>query len=171
MLLMRVNWQRPFTKSLLPKNGSILEIESKGQFLESFTPMSAQQYIFLFLSVFTLGSAFAVVTNKNLFHAALALMVTFLGVAGFYVMLDAGFMAAAQLMVYIGAISILIIFAIMMTRRLMQAEEPPFNSQVGLGLFGAIAHIRYVILCNHPLLVFRGRTPQRGFCGYVKSKR
>lgn len=101
--------------------------------------MSAQQYIFLFLSVLTLGSAVAVVTNKNLFHAALALMVTFFGVAGFYVMLDAGFMAAAQLMVYIGAISILIIFAIMMTRRLMQAEEPPFNSQVGLGFFGALA--------------------------------
>ncbi|MFN2124818.1 MAG: NADH-quinone oxidoreductase subunit J, partial [Candidatus Promineifilaceae bacterium] len=68
----------------------------------------------------------------------LALMVTFAGVAGVYITLDAGFLAMAQLLVYIGAISILIIFAIMMTRRLMQAVEAPFNSQRWLGLFGAV---------------------------------
>ncbi len=97
-----------------------------------------EQFIFILVSVITIGSALAVVTNRNLFHAALALMVTFLGVAGLYVLLEAGFLAAAQLLVYIGAISILIIFAIMMTRRLMQAAELPFNSQWGLGLFAAI---------------------------------
>lgn len=97
-----------------------------------------EQFIFILVSVITIGSALAVVTNRNLFHAALALMVTFLGVAGLYVLLEAGFLAAAQLLVYIGAISILIIFAIMMTRRLMQATELPFNSQWGLGLFASI---------------------------------
>jgi len=96
------------------------------------------QFIFILVSVITIGSALVVVTNRNLFHAALALMVSFLGVAGLYVLLEAGFLAAAQLLVYIGAISILIIFAIMMTRRLMQATETPFNSQWGLGLFAAI---------------------------------
>lgn len=97
-----------------------------------------EQIIFLIVSVITIGSALIVVTNRNLFHAALALMVTFLGVAGFYVLLEAGFLAAAQLLVYIGAISILIIFAIMMTRRLMQATEQPFNSQWGLGLLATV---------------------------------
>ncbi len=97
-----------------------------------------EQFIFILISVITIGSALAVVTNRNLFRAALALMVTFLGVAGFYVLLEAGFLAAAQLLVYIGAISILIIFAIMMTRRLMQATELPFNTQWGLGLFAAL---------------------------------
>lgn len=98
-----------------------------------------EQIFFVLLSIITLSSALVVVTNRNLFHAALALMVTFAGVAGFYITLDAGFIAAAQLLVYIGAISILVIFAIMMTRRLMQATEKPFNSQRGLGIVGAVA--------------------------------
>lgn len=97
-----------------------------------------EQILFVLVSVFTISSAFIVVVNRNLFHAALALMASFLGVAGLYVLLDAGFLAAAQLLVYIGAISILVIFAIMMTRRLMQAAETPFNSQHGLGLITAV---------------------------------
>ena len=95
--------------------------------------------VFLAVSALILASALAVVMDRNLFHAALAMMVTFLGVAGLYVTLDAGFLAAAQLMIYIGAISILIIFAIMLTRRMMQAQETPFNSQPGLGLFTAVS--------------------------------
>lgn len=103
-----------------------------------------EQILFVLLAIVTLGSALVVVTNRNLFHAALALMVSFAGVAGFYITLDAGFLAAAQLLVYIGAISILIIFAIMMTRRLMQATEQAFNSQRGLGIFGAL--VSFIIL-------------------------
>ena len=101
--------------------------------------MTLEQIIFIIVSLITLGTGLVVVTNRNLFHAALAMMASFLGVAGLYVMLDAGFLAAAQLLVYIGAISILVIFAIMMTRRLMQATEAPFNSQVWLALFTAVA--------------------------------
>lgn len=109
--------------------------------------MDSSQIIFLILTVITLGSALVVVTDKNLFHAALAMMLSFAGVAGFYAMLNSGFMAAAQLLVYIGAISIVIIFAIMMTRRLMSATEDPFNSQAAagglaaLGLFGLLAFV------------------------------
>ncbi len=99
--------------------------------------MTVEQFVFIFVSLITIAAAIVVVTNRNMFHAALAMMLSFLGVAGIYITLDAGFMAAAQLLVYIGAISILIIFAIMLTRRMMQAEESPFNSQVGLGLITA----------------------------------
>lgn len=105
-----------------------------------------EQILFVLLTIITLGSAIVVVTNRNLFHAALALMLSFAGVAGFYITLDAGFLAAAQLLVYIGAISILVIFAIMMTRRLMQATEPPFNSQRGLGIAGALASFAILAL-------------------------
>ena len=63
-------------------------------------------------SFLAIGAGLIVVTNRNLFHAALALMVSFLGVAGIYLSLDAGFMAAAQLLIYIGAISILVIFGV-----------------------------------------------------------
>lgn len=125
-----------------------------------------EQIIFLIVSIVTIGSALVVVTNRNLFHAALALIATFLGVAGLYVMLEAGFLAAAQLLVYIGAISILIIFAIMMTRRLMQTTEAPYNSQWGLGLFvSALVMVvlvyvigRQWVLSPDPNVYLAGRT-------------
>lgn len=100
--------------------------------------MTAYQIIFILISVLMLGASWIVITNRNLFHAALALMASFLGVAGLYVLLDAGFLAAAQLLVYIGAIAILIIFAIMMTRRMMQTTEPAFNGQWLLGALTSI---------------------------------
>jgi NADH-quinone oxidoreductase subunit J len=89
----------------------------------------ALQIIFIVVSAITLISALVVVTNRNLFHAALAMMVSFFGVAAMYALLEAGFLAAAQLLIYIGAISLLIMFAIMLTRRMMQTIEPPLNSQ------------------------------------------
>lgn len=100
--------------------------------------MTFQQVIFLVVSAGTLAAALAVVLDRNLFRAAIALMASFVGVAGLYVLLEAGFMAAAQLLVYVGAISILIIFAIMMTRRLMQTTESPFNAQPGWGALAAV---------------------------------
>ena len=112
-----------------------------------------EQVFFIFVAVVTLGFALIVVTNRNLFHAALALMGAFLGVAIIYVTLGAGFLAMAQLLVYIGAISILIIFAIMMTRHMMSAEEAAFNSQAGLGLFTAVAFfilVAYVFISYWP---------------------
>lgn len=114
-----------------------------------------QQVIFIFLSVVVLGSALLVVTLRNLFHSALALMASFLGVAGFYVLLEAGFLGMAQLLVYIGAISILIIFAVMMTRRMMQTIETPFNSQPLIALIGS--GLTLVIL----LVVLTGLFPVR----------
>lgn len=100
--------------------------------------MTGPQILFIIISFITLISAWIVVTDRNLFHAALAMMASFLGVAGLYVLLEAGFLAAAQLLVYIGAISILVIFAIMMTRRLMQTTESPYNSQ---WVMGAVASV------------------------------
>ena len=97
-----------------------------------------QQIAFIICSFLMLVCGFIVVTDRNLFRAALAMMGSFLFVAGIYITLDAGFLAAAQLMVYIGAISILVIFAIMMTRRLMSADEPAYNSQKWLGLATAV---------------------------------
>lgn len=113
------------------------------------------QIIFILVSFLTLLSAWVVVTNRNLFHAALALMASFLGVAGLYVLLEAGFLAAAQLLVYIGAISILVIFAIMMTRRLMQTTETPFNSQPLLS--GITAIVLFAIIVFVVIQVFAWR--------------
>lgn len=116
----------------------------------------AQQVIFIIVSALTLIAGIFVVTLRNLFHAALWMMLSFLGVAGLYVLLETGFMAATQLLVYIGAISILVIFAIMMTRRLMQTTETPFNTQWVWGgvaaalVFGLITAVLAQVLSLDP---------------------
>jgi NADH-quinone oxidoreductase subunit J len=106
--------------------------------------MTAAQIIFLITALVTLGAALYVVTARNLVHAALALIVAFFGVAIVFALLQAGFLAAVQVVLYIGAIAILIIFAIMLTRRVMQDTGPQTNRQWWLGavlalaLFGAL---------------------------------
>lgn len=109
-----------------------------------------EQIVFIIISAVTLISAWIVVTDRNLFHAAIALMASFAGVAGLYIMLDAGFLAASQLLVYIGAISILLIFAIMMTRRMMQTTESPYNSQWKWGIVGSL--LAFILLA---VLIFQ----------------
>jgi NADH:ubiquinone oxidoreductase subunit 6 (subunit J) len=89
--------------------------------------MQPQPLIFAVLALGVIGSALFVVTTRNLFHAALMLILSFFCVSGFYVLLEVGFFAVAQVLVYIGAIAILFIFAVMLTRGMMQM--PPNNSQ------------------------------------------
>ena len=72
--------------------------------------------IFLLISALILGSAVAVVTVKNLIHSALWLIASFFGVGALYLLMEAEFIAVVQVLVYVGAISILILFAIMLTR-------------------------------------------------------
>jgi NADH-quinone oxidoreductase subunit J len=96
-----------------------------------------QWIFFVVLTIITLGGAIAVVTDRNLFHGALFLLVSLFGVAGFYVMLAAPFLAAVQVLVYMGAIVILIIFAIMLTQRMMGAREE-VNTRWPLGLLMSV---------------------------------
>ncbi len=94
--------------------------------------------IFVLSSLVTLGAAVAVVTNKNILHSAFYLILAFVGVASIYVLLEAPFIAVVQVLVYIGAIAILIVFAIMLTRRLMSKDLVQRNAQWGWALLGAI---------------------------------
>lgn len=100
--------------------------------------MTAQQALFLLFGVITLGAALAVVVSRNLFHAALWLLLVFFGVAGLYVLLEAPFFAAAQLFVYMGAIGILIIFGVMLTRQVMRQPMPRANEQWWLAAIMAV---------------------------------
>jgi NADH-quinone oxidoreductase subunit J len=102
------------------------------------------QVVFIILSIITLGAALAVVTSKNLFHSALFLILSFVGVAGLYILLEAGFLAAVQILIYVGAISILIIFAIMLTRRLMTKDLVQRNAQWGIS--GLVALLLFAVL-------------------------
>ena len=75
--------------------------------------MLFQDVIFWFLAVVAIGAALGVVLVRDLFRAALLLIVVFVAVAGFFVLLNAEFLAVVQVLIYAGAISILIIFAVM----------------------------------------------------------
>ena len=72
---------------------------------------------FYLLSGVTLVAASGVMVVRNLFHAVLFLILAFIGVAGFFVLLSAEFLAMAQVIIYVGAISVLVLFAILLTPR------------------------------------------------------
>jgi NADH-quinone oxidoreductase subunit J len=95
------------------------------------------QVVFVILSAIALIGAVGVVASRNLFRSALFLVLSFVGVAGMYILLEAEFLAMVQLLVYVGAISILIIFAIMLSRRMMAADERALNEQWLIGLLVA----------------------------------
>ncbi|GIV77129.1 NADH-quinone oxidoreductase subunit J [Litorilinea aerophila] len=90
---------------------------------------TVQQVIFILIGLFTAVSALLVVVAPNLFHNALALVATFFGVTGLYVLLEAEFLAVSQVLIYVGAISTLITFAIMLTRGMMYGRTSPTNQQ------------------------------------------
>lgn len=100
--------------------------------------MVLSQIIFLVIAAATLVAALLVVTSRNLVHSALWLIATLFGVAIFYGFLSAGFFAVAQVVIYIGAIAILFIFSVMLTRRLMQDNSPQINRGWPLALLLAI---------------------------------
>ncbi len=99
--------------------------------------MTIQDIAFWFLSVVAIGAALGVVLVKDLFRAALLLVLVFMAVAGFFVLLSAEFLAVVQLLIYAGAISILVIFAIMLTRD-VQRGNLPNRLQIPAVLFSAL---------------------------------
>src|SRR5215210_1401402 len=94
--------------------------------------LNVQTITFFLFAVLALGGALGVVLSRNLIHGALYLILSLFGVAGFFVLLSAPFLAAVQVLVYIGAIAILIIFAVMLTRSMTSLTEA-FNRQWWLG--------------------------------------
>ncbi len=113
--------------------------------------MTVHQVLFVVISLVILGAAIFVVTTSNLFRAALMMIVAFFGVAGLFVLLDIGLFAVAQVLIYIGAISILVIFAVMLTRG-MQGMVPQ-NSQAVAGAVVAAAIFLMLLLLVGPLRV------------------
>jgi NADH-quinone oxidoreductase subunit J len=72
---------------------------------------------FIIITIFTLAAALAAATLKKLMHAALSFAVTLVGLAAFFFLLGAEFVGLVQIFVYIGAVAVLIVFTILLTRR------------------------------------------------------
>ena len=89
---------------------------------------------FYSIALFTLVSAFCAMSLRNLVHCALCLALSFLGVAGLFLHVNAGFVAFAQILVYVGAVAILIVFAILLTRNAENSADLAERSNLILSI-------------------------------------
>jgi len=100
---------------------------------------------FVILAVLLITAAVAAMTLRNLVHCALAVAVAFVGLAATYLQLNAQFVGFAQILVYVGAVAILIVFAVLLTRGGEPSTEQVFSRSwltgmvVTLGVFGVLA--------------------------------
>jgi NADH-quinone oxidoreductase subunit J len=78
--------------------------------------------VFFVFALITLLSAFIVVFARNIMYAAFALLFTFFGVAGLYVLLQADFLAVTQILIYVGGILVLLLFGVMLTNKVVNVE-------------------------------------------------
>ena len=90
------------------------------------------------------GAGIAVVTLRNIIHSAVAMMICFGSLAGMYALLGAPIVAAAQVLIYLGAISVLILFAIMLTQAGDATLPAPFHRQVPIAVVIALAIVGLV---------------------------
>jgi len=105
--------------------------------------MNASVIIFYFISAFILITGFMAVTSRKIFRSAMALLFSLAGIAGLYFWMDVNFIAAVQIIVYVGGIVVLIIFSIFLTQKAGdEMKKPPLKRTIfsllavlaGLGL-------------------------------------
>lgn len=84
--------------------------------------MESFDIFFYAFAVITVGSACVVVFSRNIIHSAFALLFTFFGVAGIYVLLHADFLAVTQILIYVGGILVLMLFGVMLTNQVVNVQ-------------------------------------------------
>ena len=103
---------------------------------------------FAIIAGLTVGSAIAAMSLRNLVHCALSLVVTFAGLAALFLQLNAQFVGFAQVLVYVGAVAILIVFAILLTRGAEPGPPVPATSGSGWGIGVAIAVLSFLAMAG-----------------------
>src|SRR6187455_1777192 len=106
--------------------------------------MSLDVFAFWAIAIVLVGSALAVVLSKNLFHSVLWLALALTGTAGIFLMLDAEFIAAVQLLLYAGGIITIVVFAIVVTERLVGERITQTSRRITAGAVTALALIALV---------------------------
>jgi NADH:ubiquinone oxidoreductase subunit 6 (subunit J) len=122
--------------------------------------MDLPSIAFLVLAALLVGSALAVVTSRNIVHAALFLVLVFGVAAGIYVLLNAEFIAIVQILVYAGAVTILILFSIMLTQNPNSRSSNPLNRQSLIAAFIAVAMCAGIIFAFSQNGAFAGASSQ-----------
>jgi len=124
--------------------------------------LSPQLVVFAVLALVTLGSAVLVVTLRRVTHAALALLPCFIGIAGLYGYLNAGFMLAMQIIIYAGGILVLVLFAIFLLERRIEGPMVAASHHVpaGVAAAGLLAVILVLLLHGEPWQARRLPAPE-----------
>jgi NADH-quinone oxidoreductase subunit J len=108
--------------------------------------MVLPNFFFYVLAAIILFSAVVVITRRNAVHSAIWLVITLLGVAGLYLHLQAEFLAATQVLVYIGGITVLFLFVIMLVNLDEAARQRQFNRQWSIALICAAVLLLELVL-------------------------
>ena len=122
-------------------------------------------FVFLLLAALTVAGGMAAVALKNTVHCALALTVAFAGLALLFLDLDAQFAGFAQILVYIGAVAILIVFAILLTRGSETPRGGVFSHNWFAGLViaaGVFAVLSWAVLGSDAVLSHEASVPDDG---------
>ena len=119
--------------------------------------MTAGAIAFWGLSIVLVGSALAVVLTKNLFHAVLWLALALTGTAGVFLLLEAEFLAAVQLLLYAGGIVTIAVFAIVVTERLVGERISQTSRRIAGGAIVTLALLGLILnaIADRPLAVVR----------------
>ena len=119
------------------------------------TAITPEVIAFFVLAIMLVGSALAVVLAKNLFHAVLWLALALTGTAGIFVLLNAEFLAAVQLLLYAGGIITIVVFAIVVTERLVGERLSQTNRSIGSGALVSVVLLWIIVstLMQRPLSV------------------
>jgi len=115
--------------------------------------MTGHDVVFVFVGLLTAGAAVLTVTSKNLMHAALYFAVTLGGMAGVFLVLAADFLALVQIVVYVGAVTVLFLFGLMLTRAPIGREALDGQNR-GLGM--AVSGGLFVVLSTLVIGAFGG---------------
>ena len=125
--------------------------------------MAVSDVFFILFAAITLLSACVVVMSNRLTHAVFSLLFTFFGVAGIYVFLGADFVAAAQVIVYVGGILVLLLFGVMLTTRIydlnMLAERVHFGPSLLVTVLGFILLVYVIGQTAWPLVEAKAMDP------------
>jgi len=107
-------------------------------------------FLFFGIALLTIASALMVVTSPNLVHSAVSLLFTLFSIAAIYVFLYADFIAATQVVVYVGGILVLIIFGVMLTNKIDDAtiKSPTHNRIPGIISCLVVLYIQFTVILN-----------------------
>jgi NADH-quinone oxidoreductase subunit J len=116
-------------------------------------------FVFYIIAFVVIASAILVVSLRNIFHSALFLILCLFAVAGIFILCEAEFLAGVQVLIYVGGVAVLMIFAVMLTAQLTSFNVRQLNEQKALGALVAFCFLLIVLGAVSKTLSVRGGFP------------